>query len=274
MAAPAANPVHLQTLDVGKGPAVLLLHGVGGDHTVWNAQVPSLSKDFRVLAPDLRGHGRSPLPPGSTGSFPEMLGDLKLLLSERELSSAHFVGLSAGAFLALYAAVVEPPRVQRLVLSGGATHCDAHTRAIGKSWTETYQRDGFDAYLLRLVKDLYAPEWIETHLDRIDALREELRDRDYRGAALWGNAIQAFDLRGRLGRMKTPTLILQGMDDHVVDPSHARLLRQTISGTRMRLFPLTGHMVPIERPEEATQAILGWLKESAVGAEPHASPNP
>lgn len=272
MAPPAAPPVGLETVDLGEGPAVLLLHGLGGDHTVWNGQVPALAKEFRVLAPDLRGHGRSPLPDGSTCSFPEMWADLEKLLADRGIATAHLVGLSAGAFLALYAAATYPARVQRLVLSGGATHCDAHTRAVGRGWVETYQKEGFDAYLLRLVKDLYAPEWIEAHLDRIDLLREELRGRDYRGATLWGTAVQGFDLRGRLGRMRAPTLVLQGLDDRVVDPSHARLLRQTIAGTQMRLFPLTGHMVPVERPAETTDAVRAWLRgESPAAADVEAA---
>jgi pimeloyl-ACP methyl ester carboxylesterase len=256
---PPAPPIDLHVVERGEGPAVLLVHGLGGDHSVFNAQLGALAAAYRVLAPDLRGHGRTELPAGSTGSFAEHLGDLTRLLDRRGLASAHVVGLSAGAFLGLTWAATRPERVDRLVLSGGAVHCDAHTRAIGQGWTESYQKEGFDAYFLRLVKDLYAAEWIEENLDRIDALREELRGRDYRGAALLGEAVRAFDLRGRLGQLRAPLLLLHGMDDRVVDPSHARLLRQTVQGTQMRLFPLTGHMVPVERPKEASEAILRWL---------------
>jgi pimeloyl-ACP methyl ester carboxylesterase len=267
-------PIALHSRDEGSGPAVLLLHGLGADHSVWNHQVGPLAKEFRVLAPDLRGHGRSALPEGSTLSFSEVIADLTKLLDDRGISAAHLVGLSAGAFVALSWALRTPARTRSLVLSAGATHCDAHTRAVGKSWAEIYREEGYDAYILRLVKDLYAPEWIEAHMDDVDRLRADFRQKDYRGPFLFGGTIASYDLRGRLSGMRVPTLVLQGMDDHVVDASHARLLRQTIGGTQVRLFALTGHMVPVERPEETTQAIREWVHNHEGAGAPPGTPAP
>ena len=260
MASPPPAPVPLHVREEGSGPPILLVHGLGADHTVWNAQIAPLSKRFRVLAPDLRGHGRSPFPPGSTLSFAEIIADLERALAERDLGNAHVVGLSAGAFVGLSWAVRAPSRFRSLILCGGATHCDAHSRAVARSWADTYRDEGPDAFVLRLVKDLYAPEWIEGHMDAVDRLRSDVKGKDYRGAMLWGASIASYDLRGRLSKMAVPTLVLHGMDDRVVDASHARLLRQTIQGTQVKLFALTGHMVPVERPEECAVAIRDWVE--------------
>ncbi len=251
-------PVPLHLREAGSGPPVLLLHGLGGDHTVWNEVIGPLSEDRTVLAPDLRGHGRSPLPEESTLSFPELISDLEALLASRGFRSTHVVGLSAGAFLALQWAVRAPSTVESLVLSGGATHCDAHTRAVGQRWIEVRREEGPEAYGLRVVKDVFAADWIEAHMDLADRIRNELAERDPRGAALWSASVKSFDLRGRLGAFRVPTLALQGMDDRVVDSSHARLIRQSIVGAQMRLFPNTGHMVPIERPPETVAAVRQW----------------
>jgi len=260
---PGSDPTPtLHARDEGTGPPILLLHGLGADHTIWNAQIGPLAEEFRVLAPDLRGHGRSPLPPWSTFSVPELVGDLTALLDARGVPSAHVIGLSAGGFLALGWAAMDPRRVRSLVLSGSSTHCDAHTRSVAKNWADTYRTQGVSAYTLRLVKDLYAPEWTESHMEIVEQLERETAGRDLAGAILWGRALQTFDLRGRLSKMTVPTLILHGMDDRVVDPSHARLLRQTISGAQVRLFALTGHMVPVERPQETTDAIRSWVRAS------------
>src|ERR1700690_1719555 len=105
MAAETGAPIDLYCREAGKGPPVVLLHGLGGTHTVWNEILPGLAEEFHVLAPDLRGHGRSPNPPGSTYSFDELAGDLVKLLAHHDLVDAHLVGLSAGGFLALYEAV-------------------------------------------------------------------------------------------------------------------------------------------------------------------------
>ena len=273
MPEPPTAPAELYCRDEGTGRPILLLHGLGGDHSVWSDQVRALAGSARVLAPDLRGHGQSPLPDGSQLTFAEILTDLRHLLDGRGIGEVDLVGISAGAFLALQWGVTEPARVRSLVLSGGATHCDAHTRAVGRNWREVYQKEGFDAYFLRLIKDLYAVEWIEANMDGVDTIREQLRKRDLRAAFLWGRYVETFDLRGRFGGFRPRVLVLQGMDDHVVDSSHARLIRQSIQGTQVRLFPLTGHMVPVERPKETSEALAGWISGGgSTGGSPGGEP--
>ncbi|MGI0131990.1 MAG: alpha/beta fold hydrolase [Thermoplasmata archaeon] len=269
--APSA-PVRLHARVIGEGAPVLLVHGLGGDHTSWGGVAGRLGTRFRVTVPDLRGHGASPLPEGSTLSFAEHEGDLGRLLDEAASPSTHVVGLSAGAFLALRWTIDHPQRVRSLVLIGGASHCDAHTRAVGERWAETLQKDGFDAYVLRLLKDLVAPDWIEAHMEFADRLKEDLRGRDLKGPVLWSRAIRTFDLRGRLGGIRVPTLVMHGMDDQVVDASHGRLLRQAIPGAELKLFPNTGHLVPIEHPIETADAIERWV--AAAEGVPSAPPSP
>jgi 3-oxoadipate enol-lactonase len=239
----------------GSGPPILLVHGLGGDHTAFHGVIPLLAPRFQVIAPDLRGHGRSPSSPGMTFSFADHEADLRELLKKHGLTSAHVVGLSAGGFLALQWALDAPAYERSMTLVGASSHCDNHTRAVARNWAETYRNDGFDAYMLRLLKDLYYPDWIEAHMEVADELREKMRNADLRGAFAWGDAVRSFDLRGRLGRVKAPTLILQGVDDAVVDGSHGRLLRQAIQGAHLKLFAQTGHLVPVERPQETAAAI-------------------
>lgn len=259
MTEPVGPPVELFVRDEGSGPTVLLLHGLGGEHTVWNGVVPHLTSDHRLLVPDLRGHGQTAAPAGSTFSFAEMEGDIEAMLARRDASSAHIVGLSAGGLLALRLALDRPDMLRSLVVIGSAAHIDAHTRAVAERWVETYQQEGFDGYLLRLLKDLYYPDWIEAHLDVADRLREQQDRLDPKGAVLWGRTMASFDLRGRLGKLQLKTLVVHGVDDQVVDSAHARLLRVAIPGAEMRLFPQTGHLVPVERPEETAQLIREWV---------------
>ncbi len=181
------------------------------------------------------------------------------MMDRESISSAHLVGLSGGGFLSLALALDSAPRIRSLVVIGAAAHCDAHTRAVGENWAETYRKEGYDAYILRLLKDLYSPDWMEAHLDYADRLRAQEKNRNLDGPIRWGLAIRSFDVRGRLAKIKAPTLVVQGMDDQVVDPSHARLLRQAIPGSELKLFPNTGHMVPIEHPTEVAAAARGLI---------------
>ncbi|MCI4336708.1 MAG: alpha/beta hydrolase [Thermoplasmata archaeon] len=262
----AAPPVELTCKSEGRGTPILLLHGMGGDHTVWNSVTAPLGARHEVLVPDLRGHGRSPAPPGSTYSFAEMEGDVLALLDARQKAQVDVVGLSAGGFLALRLALDHPDRVRSLVVIGASSHCDNHTKAVAERWAEVYQTEGFDAYVLRLLKDLFYPDWVEAHMDYADAMKERLRGVDLKGPLQWGLAVRTFDLRGRLGRLRVPTFIIHGVDDQVIDSAHARLLRVSIPGAQLRLFPLTGHLPPVEKPTETTQAIAEWVDREGPAA--------
>lgn len=261
----------LHVLDAGAGTPVLLVHGLGGDHTVWNELVPPLSAGHRVLVPDLRGHGQSAAPPGSTFSVAELEGDLGRLLDASNTGPVHVVGLSAGGFLALRWALDAPERFRSLVLVNAAPHCDNHTKAVVDRWAETYSTEGFDAYVLRLVKDLYYPDWVDAHLDIVDKLAEQLRRQDLKSVLAWAASVRSFDLRGRLMKVRAPTRILQSMDDSVVDGSHGRLLRVSIPGADLKLFTRTGHLLPIEQPAETAAAIREFV-DAVDGRSPAGPP--
>jgi pimeloyl-ACP methyl ester carboxylesterase len=168
------------------------------------------------------------------------------------------MGHSAGAFLALKLASEHPEQIRTLGLLAGATHVDGHTREILQRFQDTYNAEGFDAYFLRVLKDVFYPDWIEEHLDFADELREKARGQDLGPSFAWSAAVRAFDQRAPLPKMRLPTVILQPMDDQVVDPSHGRLLRQSISGAELKLFPQTGHMLTFERPERTAEEIRAF----------------
>ena len=260
-----ADTVPLFARDEGTGRSLVFLHGVGGDHTVWNALVPFLAPRFRLILPDLRGHGRSPSPESASYRFEDLEADVLALLETKGSEPIHLVGLSGGALLALRIGLDAPQRVRSLTLIGGSVYIDGHTRSIAERWAETYAQGGPDALAIRLLKDLYYPDWIEAHMEVADRLREEVPRQDYRGAVRWAREAATFDERARVATLVPPTLIVQAMEDEVVDASHGRILRQSIPGSRIRIFAQTGHMVPIERPAETAEAIAAFVDEVEPG---------
>jgi pimeloyl-ACP methyl ester carboxylesterase len=262
----------LYVRDVGTGPPILLLHGIGADHTIWAAMIPFLSPSFRVIAPDLRGHGRSSTPAGSTYTLEELSTDLLALLSARQVDSAHVVGLSGGALLALRLGLDHPRRLRSLTMVSGAVYTDNHTRSVAERWEETFAREGPEALALRLLKDLYYPDWIEAHLEIADRLRAEIPKKDWTAAVGWGRAVAAFDERKRVGSLVPPALIVQAMDDQVVDASHGRILRQSIPGAKIRIFAETGHLIAVERPKELAEAVAAFVSEVEARRSPGTAP--
>ena len=262
MTGPGAGTADLVVREAGSGPAVLFLHGLGGDHTVFNYQLGPLSERFHVLAPDLRGHGRSPTPNGSTFTMDELEGDLEALLARRGIGESYIVGMSAGGFLGLRFLLDHPERVRGFVGVGTAAQCDGHTRAVAGAWADVYRGEGYEAYVMRLLKDLFYPDWLEAHMNYIEESLRTMRERDLKSAVQWGLAVKNFDVRPLLGKVRTPTLAVHGMDDRVIDASHARFLRQAIPGAELKLLPFVGHMAPLEKPEEMTAVLLDFLSRA------------
>jgi 3-oxoadipate enol-lactonase len=256
----------------GSGPAVLLLHGLGGDGSEWALQARAFSEKFRVIRPDLKGHGRSAPPNEPLYSPFEHAKDLVALLDQLKVDRAFAVGLSAGGFASLALALDHPTRVSGLVLVSTTAHVDKFTIAVGKKWFDAFQTKGFDAYMDEEIRDIFYPDWLLEHLDEMDRFKESQKGRDLRGIAPSAAANTAWDVRQRIGKIKLPTLVVHGMDDRVVDPTSARILRQTILGSEMKLFSNTGHMLIIERADEFNQIVLDFLSRHTPPPPGAASP--
>jgi (E)-2-((N-methylformamido)methylene)succinate hydrolase len=260
MAAP--TPVSLSHRDDGQGPPVVLFHGLGGDRLLWNAVATALASEFRVIVPDLRGHGATRSPPGAQFTLAEMAADVLHLLDEKAIPSAHWVGLSGGAFLALRLTLDHPERTRSLTMVNGASYLDAHSRSVVERWWSTSAEEGPEGLALRLLKDLYYPDWVEAHIEVVDQMHDEVTKRDYGAAVAWAKSLRGFDERNALATITKPTLIVQAMDDQVTDASHGRILRQSIPGSTIRIFAQTGHLIPIERPTELADAISEHVRRA------------
>lgn len=111
------NGIELEYRDEGEGETVLLLHGLGSTKADWDQQIPRLSEKFRVLAPDLRGHGNSAKPRSVKEYGVDLCAeDMKLLLNILQIAQCHVVGFSMGGAIAFEMAVAYPKILKKLVI--------------------------------------------------------------------------------------------------------------------------------------------------------------
>jgi pimeloyl-ACP methyl ester carboxylesterase len=123
-----ANGINFHFLQMGEGPDVVMLHGLSGNLAVWHLElVPLLRSDYRILTYDLRGHGRSDMPP--TGyTTRDMAEDLRSIMDGLGVPRAHLVGHSLGADIALHFALLYPDRVDKIVAIEAGIAALAHMR--------------------------------------------------------------------------------------------------------------------------------------------------
>jgi len=272
-AAPHSQRLATACQRIGNGPAVVLVHGVGMDHSFWKPQVASLSPSYSVIAYDLLGHGASPLP-GDPATLAEFSEHLIALLDALAIRTAHLVGHSMGALVVLETALSFPDRVAS-VTALNAVYCRsaAHRAAIIQRAHDLVLDDAMiEATIARWFGSPIAPE--QQHaaaearalLQRVDPTGYR---RTYRLFAIADTAHV-----GRLPTLKPPALFLTGELDPNSTPEMSRAMARIVPNGRAVIIPQARHMMSMTAPEEVNRLILEFLdacEATAAVAAPRAA---
>jgi pimeloyl-ACP methyl ester carboxylesterase len=229
--------------DTGDGPAVVLLHATLHDRHDFDAIVPTLRRDHRVIAVDWPGHGDSPAPAPSyrptAASFADVLVDVVAAL---DLPPAAFIGNSVGGFAAARLAITDPQRVSRLVLvnTGGF---------IAGPAVNLYCRVMGTPAVMKRVLPRFIPSYMRATSDTDHAIQERALARAHTRegvvltAALWRSfAAPEHNLRPHADRITAPCLVIWGSKDTAGPLRVGRLTAAAIPGSRLEVLP-TGHVV-------------------------------
>jgi pimeloyl-ACP methyl ester carboxylesterase len=248
----------------GQGEPLFLIAGLGANATLWETQIPVFAEEFRVVAFDNRGAGRSEKPPGPY-SMALFADDTVALMDLLEIGAAHVYGESMGGMIAQEVALRHPQRVRSLVLG-----C---TTFGGPQAVPPPQE------LLPILVSLAAlsPEEALDQGSRIfyhASRREDMKRRlqAYVDTRTTPEAYQmqleaciAFDSYERLPRIGAPTLVINGDGDAILPAENSRTLSERIPGAELVLFPDSGHLYFHERPAEAASAVLEFLRRQKSG---------
>jgi pimeloyl-ACP methyl ester carboxylesterase len=252
------NGARLYYEAMGKGPAVVLVHGGLVDSRMWDAQMKPLSKHFRVVRFDIRGYGRSPAPTGEY--YP--LEDVRALLDYLKIEKATFVGLSLGGILSADFALEYPVRVERLVLVGSGLRGDKQPR--NEQTTRAYQigaKEGTEKYFEAFMQT-----------DMLAGLRDRPKAREAMHRMMVDNFKAAeYIYKGwpqspepptaeRLAQIKQPTLVVIGSLDGRNLQNIADTLSTKIPNARKVIIPNASHHPPVETPKEFNRVLLDYLK--------------
>lgn len=263
--------------DEGSGPVLLLIHGMAGSSRTWDAVLPELAKKYRVIAPDLPGHGLSAKPRGdySLGAFAAFLRDL---LRELEVETATIVGQSLGGGVAMQFTYQHPEYCERLILIGsGGLGPDVN-------WTLRL----LSAPGAELVLPIIAPRpvldvgnkirsWLSSagvHSPRADETwrsYSSLADRETRQAFL-RTLRSVVDYRGQavsaLNRLylnsEMPTLLIWGDHDKIIPVAHGYAAHEAIPGSRLEVLEGIGHYPHAEALTAVVAIIDDFLDVAAA----------
>lgn len=248
----------MNIVEAGSGPAVLLIHGLGWDHSLWNPTVEDLSAFYRVIAADTRGHGGTDKPDGPYDM--EMFArDYAALADALGLSGICVIGLSQGGMVAQRLALLRPDLVAALVLI--STSCKSHPslRDNMEARIAALDKAGPEAAAGIAAESIFSPGWRAANADalaRFVAWRSVMPMAPLNAAT---RALYDFDLSGDLPRINVPTLVVAGQEDVLTPPKGMEEIAALIPGAAYRSIAKSGHMIPVEQPGQLDPILRAFL---------------
>jgi 3-oxoadipate enol-lactonase/4-carboxymuconolactone decarboxylase len=222
---------------------------------MWDAQAEAFGDEFRVLRYDHRGHGGSPAPPGPY-TVDELAGDALALLDELEIERVTFVGLSLGGAVGMRLALRAPERIEGLALC-----CTSRKFGPSETWAEraaTVRAEGVQA-----VADAAIERWLtpEAPAELRERLRAMLVSIPAEGYASCAEAIGGHDVRGQLGAVGAPTLVVAGDGDPAAPPEELEAIACEIPGARLHVIESARHLAVVERADEFNRLLRAFLHD-------------
>ena len=270
------NGVNLYYEEAGSGTPLLFLHEFAGDYRSWEPQMRFFARRYRCVTTSYRGYPPSDVPDDpSAYSQDILLDDVLGLMDALDIDKAHICGLSIGANSAVFLGVRDPARCLSLVVAGGG-----HGSVRDALDREDFERD-FTVRAERLLQEGMATVGGE-HAEKPNRqpmkkkdprgwaeFRDQLIEHDPMGSAYMGLGVPLkrpnfYNIEDDLRRMDVPTLIIVGdQDDNCIEGS--LFLKQALPRAGLAMFPMSGHLLPIEEPDLFNRMVLEFLTLAEAG---------
>lgn len=239
-----------------EAPVVVLSNSLSSNLAMWDDQIAALTRHYRVLRYDQRGHGQSAVMPGPY-SFDVLADDVHGLVRHLGIESVHFVGLSMGGMTGQALAVRHPEIVKTLVLCDTSAHMPPPDM-----WDEriALAREGGMA----ATSDATLGRWFTAPFhaarpDAIERVRQMIETTPVEGFAGCCMAIRDMNQIADLPGIAAPTFVIVGAEDPSTPVSAAELIHQRISGSELVVIEDAAHLSNIEKADEFNTLLLDFL---------------
>jgi 3-oxoadipate enol-lactonase/4-carboxymuconolactone decarboxylase len=219
---------------------------------MWDRQVPELAKQWRIFRFDLPGHGGAPAYPA--GSVADLAGRLLATLEGLGVQRFGYAGCALGGAIGIELALRHPERLASLALIAASprfgTADEFRQRGV------IVRTNGLDPVARSSPERWFTTGFAAAQPAITDWAVQMVRTTDPGCYITACEALASFDVRGELGRVGVPTLVLVGSDDQVTGPAEARTLVAGIPDARLAVVPGASHLVPVEQPAAVTDLLV------------------
>jgi 3-oxoadipate enol-lactonase len=241
-------------------PVLVFSNSLGATHRMWDAQLESFTKHFRVLRYDGRGHGQSGATPGPY-SIEQLAGDVIRLLDALKLERIYFCGLSMGGMIGMHLGAAHPSRLHKMVLCNTAAKIG--TPDVWNARITAVQTGGMKAVAGAVIDRWLTAGFRAAHPGETTQVLSMLEGCDAGGYAATCGAVRDADFRQKLGDVRVPTQVVAGTHDPATPAADGRLLSQQIRDAKYTELP-AAHLSNIEAREEFNREVLAFLKSQGA----------
>ena len=251
----------LHYVEQGQGPVVILLHGLGSHSKDWSLQLSALAANYRVIAPDFRGHGQSS-PSSTSFSIQDLARDIKALVTTLALKEFHLVGFSLGGMVAFSLAGMLPSKVCSLVIINSAPQV-ANSR-----WQLKFQLAlrliiirclGMQRLGVIIGKKLFDSE-TQAHL--ADAFAKQMARTDAATYRQTLTAISQFSLGFSLSCITMPVLVVSADNDYT-SIAVKQAYTEQLPNAQLVIIENSKHATPLDQPHLLNQQLLNFLQNNS-----------
>ena len=242
----------------GRGPALLMVHGIGSRHSVWQELVDHLKSDFQCIGYDLRGHGESPTP-STPFTLDDLVADVEALREKLGIERLHIIGHSLGGMIGPAYARVHPERVLSLGLLSTAAGRSPEDSAKVQAVIAAMDEKGIGQVLQTLIGRWFTDDFVAR---RPDAIEARLRQVVETPAELFMNVFRIYaetEMGPWLGRITTPALVLTGELDGGCNPRLNRFIAQALPNAELVILEGLKHAILIEASEQVATHVRDFL---------------
>ncbi len=257
-----ANGIDINYEIEGEGPWLTMSHSLACNLHMWDPQMPVLTKKFKVLRFDTRGHGQSSAPAGEY-TLEQLADDLKGLLDALKIKQTHYAGLSMGGMIAQAFALKYPGVFQSMVRADTTSRRPPNA---GQMWGERIQNaqtKGMGALVQGTLERWFTEPYRNSRKDVMEKIGNDIRNTPVNGFVGCCHAISKVDYLDRLKEIKVPALIIVGEQDHGTPPEAARVIQQNLPGSELKIIPSAAHISNVEQAQVFNDSMLGFLNRVA-----------
>ena len=259
------NDASFHVVDEGSGPPLLLVHGFPLDHTMWRHQIEAFKATHRVIAPDLRGFGRSSVTPGEV-TMEQFAADLAgILPALGENRPVIFCGLSMGGYIAWQFVEHHRSKLQAIIVCDTKAAPDTpEVRQTRLEAADKLERDGTTFLAESMLPRLFGENLAKNQPPYVEETVAVILRTDPRGcAAAQRGMAERMDYRTRLESIDLPTLVLCGERDAISPPKEMREIAASIPNAKYAEIPGASHMTALEKPELVNAELKTFLRTLA-----------